>query len=1476
MRAHPVQVAPADRWRRGALILALAVSVVGLSPVGQGRALAVVPATVSMGSYSACGLNAGGGVLCWGYNGYGQLGRGDTVDSNVPTQVSGMESDVVAVSVGSYHACAIKLDGSLWCWGYNYDGELGDNTLVARSTPVQVTGFDGTSLDALAVSAGQYHTCAVTSGGGVRCWGSNSYGQLGDGTTTVRKVPTQVSGLTSGSTAVSAGGIFSCAIANGAAKCWGAGFAGQLGYGGMNDRLTPVQVRYLTSGVTALATGYMQACAIVSGALKCWGYNANGQLGDGSWRNRFYAVQVKGLTSGVTAVSAGGDTTCAVVAGAGRCWGYNASGQVGDGTTVNRNEPSVVAGLPAGVAVVDAGLAATCAAMQSGSLRCWGDRTYGLLGDGQVRVRTTPTQVVGLSQGVSDVDPGLYHACAVADGGVKCWGSNGSGQLGNGTWDASSTPSQVQGLTTGIVDVESTEGTSCALTTGGEVWCWGDSYSGGVGDGSFDAANTPVQPVGLPAIASISAGLRHVCAVGADDGSVWCWGFNGYGQLGDGTTDNSSIPLEVPGLANVATVATGGNHTCVLTTDGDVSCWGKGFYGQLGDGTNQDSSIPIQVSSDLFFSDPATAITAGEDHTCAVVLEGVPPDESPSVWCWGADYQGQSAGGGKLVGISSGVTSVVAGTYHTCAIVSGGAQCWGRNQYGELGDGTLMDRGSPAGVSALSSGVTRIGAAQNNTCAVVSGAAKCWGDASSGQLGIGDSPLRELTPVSVFGWTYAPDPPTAITVSEATTSSVKVSFTPASDDGGSVVTSFTATCTSSNGGDEATASTSSSPVQVTGLTTGKIYTCSVVATNGIGDSAPSSPSAPFIPAPAPTITSFTPTSGNKGTAVTITGTNFAPGATCKFNATTATVCAFLSTTSIVTSVPTGATSGKVSVITAAGTAQSSTNMSVGTSTTAPTITSFSPTAGVAGTQVTITGTNLAGATAVKIGTVTVTSGWTVLSAGQIRVPVPAGSTSGTVAVTTVGTPVTTSATFTVYVAPSVTSFTPTTQIAGLPITITGTGLLGVSEVSFNGTTATPTSVTATSISVPAPRGSTTGKITVTNPAGSSTSASNFTPIRYAATQVAAGTSHACARLSGGTVRCWGLNGNGQLGDGTTTQRPVSVPVTGLTGVALVVAGGAFTCALLNPGASGTAKCWGLNTNGQLGDGSTTQSLAPVTVTRASDSATLTGIANMVAGTSHACALMEAGSVYCWGLNSGGRLGDGTTTQSPRAVRVVGPVGGTAFLEGVAQIAAGGGTTCAQVSGAALCWGLNASGQVGDGSITNRRQPTQVTGLTSNVANVAVGGSHACAVLLSTEVRCWGLNTSKQLGDGTTTSRTTPVAVRIDSVPTNLTGVSAIVAGTAFTCALLTSEKVRCWGANSNGQLGVNSTTAQAFLGSTVLPVTGAGELSGVRSIAAGGAFVVALAGGDAAEGVTWGLNTNGQLGDNTLTQRLRPVYTLGF
>lgn len=377
------------------------------------------------------------------------------------------------------------------------------------------------------------------------------------------------------------------------------------------------------------------------------------------------------------------------------------------------------------------------------------------------------------------------------------------------------------------------------------------------------------------------------------------------------------------------------------------------------------------------------------------------------------------------------------------------------------------------------------------------------------------------------------------------------------------------------------------------------------------------------------------------------------------------------------------------------------------------------------------------------------------------------------------------------------------------------------------------------------------------------------------TGLSAGLQSACARLVSGRLRCWGLGegytgllGTGNLGDSTTPEEVVGVGGAGpLVDVADVSVGFSHACAALD---DGQARCWGYTRAG-VGDGTTQPRQTPVTVSDGTGSGPLTGVVSIGAGADQTCALLRAGEVQCWGGNARGELGDGTTIDHLRAAPVSRP-DGAGPLTGARALTVGLFHACALMDGGTVaCWGSNNAGQAGDGSNNGPLRPVEVrspdgSGLLDEVTQVSAGHQHTCAVLASTEVRCWGQNADGELGDGTTTNRHRPVVVSNPAGTGPLTGAVQVAAGGRRTCALLQDGTVTCWGLN-DGLVGTGSSEPIATRPRPVLAETGDGVLGDVAAVTVGWrATCVVLTDG---QGRCWG-GADGIVGDGTDTPQPRP------
>jgi len=317
--------------------------------------------------------------------------------------------------------------------------------------------------------------------------------------------------------------------------------------------------------------------------------------------------------------------------------------------------------------------------------------------------------------------------------------------------------------------------------------------------------------------------------------------------------------------------------------------------------------------------------------------------------------------------------------------------------------------------------------------------------------------------------------------------------------------------------------------------------------------------------------------------------------------------------------------------------------------------------------------------------------------------------------------------------------------------------------------------------------------------GDGTTTTRLTPVSVSgisnATAVGLGRGHSCALLSDGSIKCWGANPDGRLGDGTSTHRYTPVSVSGISNATAIAVGSDHSCALLS---DGSIKCWGYNGYGQLGNGTTTNSSTPVSVS---------GISNAIAiavGGNHSCAIVidEYGNrIYCWGRGSDGQLGNHSFSHRSTPVTI-----SQYEITTAVAISLGGNHSCAMISdGRAKCWGDNRFGQLGlgtsfDGSTPDRYSPITVWELAYDVVDIGLGENHSCAVLNDNSVKCWGWNSYGRLGDGTTTDRNIPVSVL------GISNATAVSSGWIHSCALLSDNSVKCWGSNANGQLGDGTTT----------------------------------------------------------------------
>ncbi|MBI3070640.1 MAG: hypothetical protein HYY84_00800 [Deltaproteobacteria bacterium] len=549
--------------------------------------------------------------------------------------------------------------------------------------------------------------------------------------------------------------------ADGTVWCWGRNYYSQLGDGTPVDKSTPVLVPGLTD-VVAISVGarvhsfspYATTCALLpDGKAKCWGSNQDGQVGDGTSAWSSAPVYVTGENS-LTAIATGGWHTCAVRTGGGvACWGRGTAGQLGDGLSATSYIPVTVSGLNDGVSVAVATFA-SCAVQSGGGASCWG--SAGRLGHDAGGGSSTPV-AVWAARDYTSIAAGIDHFCALrGDGTVHCWGSNAAGQLGNS--DAGSgdviTPAQVRfdgGPLVGIARIAVGYNNSCAIGANGDLYCWGENDAGQIGDGTTVTRREAVLlDAGFSGVVHVATGKATYLLLG--DGTLRSWGDNTYGQLGIGSVvprlTAGSIDAGPYGVEAAKSTAAGGHTSCAVLSTGDVVCWGDNQYGQLGNGSAVASSSDSVSVSGL---SRATSVVVGDDHACARLVGG-------TISCWGRNDRGQLGDGTTTdrnvatpISNLGDVVGITAGRKFSCVLrVGGDGACWGENDAGQLGNNTTVDQWNPVAIQGLPN-AKRIVAGNRHMCALATdGGVFCWGRNSSGQVGDGTTTDR-TTPVPVSG-----------------------------------------------------------------------------------------------------------------------------------------------------------------------------------------------------------------------------------------------------------------------------------------------------------------------------------------------------------------------------------------------------------------------------------------------------------------------------------------------------------------------------------------------------------------------------------------------------------------------------------------------------------------------------------------------------------------------------------------------------
>jgi alpha-tubulin suppressor-like RCC1 family protein len=673
---------------------------------------------VAAGYDYSLGLKANGTLWAWGHNQAGQLGSLTNSGTDTPTptlqQVGAATDRYTQVAAGGYYGLGLRADGTLWAWGDNYFGQLGNPINSGTSTPTPTPQRVGAATDRYTqVAAGSVHAFGLKADGTLWAWGINYSGQLGNptnsGTIAANYTPLPVGAATDRYTQVAAGGYHGLGLrTDGSVWAWGNNQAGQLGNPDNTSPLaattTPQRVGAGTESYTQIAAGTGSSLGLrANGSLWAWGDNQYGQLGNpansGTYTLNTTPVPVGAATDRYAQVAGGGYHSLGLRAdGSLWAWGRNDAGQLGSATNNGPDDPNptpAATGMALPTRSTAMGATFGLAVKADGTLWAWGNNADGQLGlDPATTPSTTRALQVGTDRDWVMVAAGDAHSLALkADGSLWAWGNNGSSQLGNpaNPTASSATPTQVPGTYTRVAAGPEH---SLGLRADGSLWAWGSNAAGQLGSSPnvFSSA-TPLQVPG--AYTQMSGGFYFSIGLRAD-GSLWGWGYNYYGQLGNATNNEvgspgpNTTPTQVAGTWKQAT--TGNSHTMALQADGSLWAWGNNRFGQLGTATNSGTEKPTPTPTQV--AGTFTQVAAGHFHSLALKDDG-------TLWTWGNNYAGELGNGSRAEAVATPAQEATLGTSWVTLASGPRAEfslvrtasgltfaSAGAGNYGQLGDGT--------------------------------------------------------------------------------------------------------------------------------------------------------------------------------------------------------------------------------------------------------------------------------------------------------------------------------------------------------------------------------------------------------------------------------------------------------------------------------------------------------------------------------------------------------------------------------------------------------------------------------------------------------------------------------------------------------------------------------------------------------------------------------------------------------------------
>ena len=1354
-----------------------------LSP-STGKSIAI-----TAGDNHTCSIKADGTVQCWGTNNYGQLGLGNTSASTVPKVVTGL-ADVKGISAGGDHTCAITgATRNVQCWGGSLSGQSGLKIQVAPLTKVLVAGTGVPLAGVSTIASGAYHTCASTADRKVYCWGTNAYAELGQADKAlVTEFATEVKGLTD-AIALAARANLTCALTqSGQTRCWGSpGKDGSLGtlatYSVAVDSIlvpAPVAATKLThvsalsvggvalgAGGAAAKTTVSHVCSIkTDGKIWCFGANGSYQLGTGTTKFSETAVAAASPVS-MRSIVSGFDNACAIdLNNQLYCWGNNSLGHTGlPVAQVNVTNPTPVP-KASNVAAVALGNSHGCVLRLDGEIYCWGGSNslnqLGTPGAPTVQgalqpistakaVANTGVPCVEDGQCTTDGDACTVPACIDGKCSTKPAADGGACDDANGcTLGDTCTAGKCTSTAVACTDSNACTQDECATMVG---QCIGTALPGGASCGDGAACVDGQCKVEAKGWASkVSVGSNHACAL-RRDGTVWCWGTNKYGQLGNNSLLSSSVPVQVEGLTKVISVSAGGDYTCAVDEAGAAWCWGLNTWQNLGEGSTTSSSIPKKVSGDIAMTKVVTSRNdAGHGRTtCGLGADNV-------VYCWGYNTYGEAGviNGNKnvlnptAVQYPGKVVDLVGGLSTTCLYDDEGhGACFGYNDHGSVGSPLLGE------MAAATDNVVKINYGNIFLPVTVQDVVGVRSIALGKGFGLAATMQGE-----VWGWgiqtkfaelTVAMGTPNIVTPAPLAQLKLKDIVQVAA--GGTSGTAMA--CVRAKSGEvqcwgdnlkgqvgaalDAALVSIPATVKLPGiavdLSVGENNACVVLQDGSVwcwGDNTDG-------------LVGNNVFGGIVKVATQVYGTGPLPdgtpaGGACE----TAETCADdgkVCTVSVCIAGKCAHEAGVDGLICEDGSLCTQDDKCF---------------AGTCSSGVAVSCDDKNPCT---------TDYCAPEGGGCVHAPIPGGSTCAADKVCAMGSCV------------ADTTSVGYTQVASMVEATCGlrkdgtvwcwggnaTGQLGTSKVAIGGF-----ALAAVKVELPV---------------------SNIVAID-------AGYAHACAITSTGVLYCWGANASGQIGKGSASPAELPTKVTLVPNAKVVSAGGAHTCAL---NVRGKLFCWGLNNYGQTGLGKTAAQLkqqeAPALVAVGNSP-----VRDVTTGKDHTCAVTQdkvtqEKSVYCWGYNVYNEAIPGNAADAIVTPSLVALPKKTAV-----QVVAGDRMSCARTDdGMTYCWGYNADGRLGDSTKTAAIAPKAVSQI-APATNLFGGFSGTmCVSHVDGTMDCWGVSANYQLGNGSITVSSIPQPIDLPA------GLKHMSFGTNHACAITVRGDTLCWGNSSSGKLGTGAT-----------------------------------------------------------------------